>query len=404
MRPRETLSAAEARRVALAAQGFGGRREAATPQALKRLSRRLGIIQIDSVNVLCRSHYLPAFARLGPYDRAMLERAAYDGRRRHLFEYWGHEASLLPVEFWPLLQWRMAEAERLEGIWAGIANARREQAGLVDRILETVRREGPVAASDLEESGPRGGPWWGWSDGKRALEYLFWSGKLTTATRRNFERVYDLPERVLPRPVLAAPVPDKASAQRRLIEIAAGAMGVATEPDLRDYFRLSPADSKPRVAELVEDGTLLPVAIEGWKHPAYLHKDAAPPRRIEGATLLSPFDSLVWERARTERLWNFRYRIEIYTPAAKRLHGYYVLPFLMGDRLVARVDLKSDRQAGALRVAAAHLEAGQDAARVTPALAGALARMADWLGLGGVVVAGRGDLAPALATHHPAAA
>jgi uncharacterized protein len=303
----DQLSALEARRIALAAQGFGEKRPGTAEAAqLKRLTRRLGLLQIDSVNILVRAHYMPAFSRLGAYQPALLDKAAYDGRRRHLFEYWGHEASLLPVEHYPLFRWRMDEAERLEGIWGGIAKAKRDQAAYVDRLLEEVRARGPIAASDLEQAGNRSSPWWGWSEGKRALEYLFWSGRLTTATRRNFERVYDLPERVLPRAVLAAPTPDKAEAQRQLLMIAARALGVATEPDLRDYFRLKPSDSQPRVAELVEAGQLQPVIVKGWSHPAYLHPEARLPRRIEARALLSPFDPLIWERARTERIWNFR--------------------------------------------------------------------------------------------------
>ncbi|HLY58374.1 MAG TPA: crosslink repair DNA glycosylase YcaQ family protein [Stellaceae bacterium] len=396
----ERLSAGEARRAALAAQGFAASGpDAVAATDLKRLTRRLGVVQIDSVNVLVRSHYLPAFSRLGHYDRALLDRAAYDGKRRHLFEYWGHEASFLPVECWPLFRWRMEEAENGERIWAHVDDARRNEPGLIERVLGEVRDRGPIAASDLEDGTDRTGPWWGWSRGKRVLEYLFWAGRLTTATRRNFERVYDLPERVLPRAALAAPVPDKATALRTLLEMAARALGVATEPDLRDYFRLRPQDSKPRVAELVEDGTLLPVTVKGWEQPAYLHKDARIPRRVEAQALLSPFDSLIWERDRTERIWGFRYRIEIYTPAARRLHGYYVLPFLLGDRLVGRVDLKSDRAAGALRVAAAHAEPGEDPASFIPALAGNLRKMAAWLGLERIEVASKGELAPALRGH-----
>jgi hypothetical protein len=355
--------------MALAAQGFGGLAPAAPDGSdFKRLTRRLGALQIDSVNVLVRSHYLPAFSRLGGYDRTLLEKAAYDGRRRHLFEYWGHEASLLPVELWPLFRWRMESARLGERVWSGIAATGRDKATFCRTVLETIRREGPIAASEIEGAGARAGPWWGWNEEKRACEFLFWSGELTTATRRNFERVYDLPERVLPRAVLAAPVPDRASAQRALVSIAASALGVATEPDLRDYFRLPPADSRARVAELVEDGTLAPVIVKGWEQPAYLHAKARMPRRIGARALLSPFDSLVWDRSRTERVFDFHYRIALYTPKHKRTHGYYVLPFLLGDRLVARVDLKADRGNKTLLVAGAHHEPRQDPGIIAPSL------------------------------------
>jgi uncharacterized protein YcaQ len=393
-----TISAREARRVVLAAQGFAERPVAAVDAArLKRLTRRLGVLQIDSVNVLVRAHYLPLFSRLGAYPREALDAAAYDGRRRHLFEYWGHEASLLPVELYPLFRWRMAEAEEGAGVWGGIARIAAEQPAYVSGLLDEIARRGPLAASDLESGGTRGGPWWGWSDGKRALEFLFWSGRLTTATRRGFERVYDLPERVLPRPILALPTPDKPDAIRALVTLAASAFGIATEPDLRDYFRLAPAQSKRAVAELVEAGTLRPVEVAGWRHPAYIHAEARRPRKVTARALLAPFDPLVWNRDRTERLFGCRYRIEIYTPAHKRQHGYYVLPFLLGEDLVARVDLKADRQAGILRVQAAHLESGAKTATVAPALAESLAELAAWLGLGAIEIAGRGDLSPALA-------
>jgi|HubBroStandDraft_1064217.scaffolds.fasta_scaffold00152_13 uncharacterized protein YcaQ len=398
---RTEISLAEARRIALAAQGFAeSRPDPADAAQLKRLTRRLGLLQIDSVNVLVRAHYMPGFSRLGAYPAALLDQAAYDGRRRHLFEYWGHEASLLPVEHYPLFRWRMEAAERLENIWDGIARSKREQAGYIERLLEEIRARGPLAASDLEQEGSRSSAWWGWSEGKRALEYLFWSGRLTTATRRNFERVYDLPERVLPKSALAAAVPEKSEAQRQLLLIAARALGVATEPDLRDYFRLKPADSQPRLAELVEAGLLLPVTVRGWTQPAYLHPDARLPRRIEARTLLSPFDPLIWERTRTERLWGFRYRIEIYTPAPKRQYGYYVLPFLFGEALVGRVDLKADRAEGVLRVLASHVEPGVEADQAAPALLEALCGLARWLGLERVEVVPRGDLAETLRRHH----
>jgi uncharacterized protein YcaQ len=395
-RPLERLSAAQARRLALAAQGFAdGRRPAAVDGwALRRVLDRVALFQIDSVNVLQRAHYLPLFSRLGAYDTALLDRAAHSAPRR-LFEYWGHEASLLPVAFQPLLRWRMARAA--DEAWGGVRRVREERPELVAEVLEEVRARGPVAASDvLEHERPkRTGPWWDWSDVKRAFEWLFWSGQITSARRRGFERLYDLPERVLPRAVVAAPTPPVADAQRELLRIASRALGVAAERDLRDYFRLPTDEAKARIAELVEGGELLAVEVEGWKAPAYLHPEARIPRRVDARALVGPFDSLVWERARVERVFGFRYRIEIYVPAPQRVHGYYVLPFLLGDRLVARVDLKADRQEGVLRVQAAHAESDAPAETATE-LRTELDEMAAWLGLGGIAVMPRGDLAPAL--------
>ena len=378
---RERLSAAEARRVALAAQGFGP----GAPRSLRGVLDRLSLVQIDSVNVLERAHYLPAFSRLGPYPRERLDRLAHDAPRR-LFEYWGHEASLLRVELQPLLRWRMDRAA--DEAWGGMRRVNRDRPELVAQVLEAIRESGPVSASTLatahDDGLPRrSGPWWDWSDVKRACEFLFWSGQITSARRRGFERLYDLPERVLPREVVAAPTPPVADAQRELVRLAARALGVAAERDLRDYFRLPAAETRDRVRELVEAGELFPVAVEGWRSPAYLDPGARVPRRIDARALIGPFDPLIWERSRTERLFGFRYRLEIYVPAPKRVHGYYVLPFLLGDRLVARVDLKSDRKAGALLVQATHLE--DDAPPETrEALAAELERMAGWLGLGAV--------------------
>jgi uncharacterized protein len=405
--PKERFSPAEARRIALAAQGFGAAKPAA-PEAghFKKLTRRLGVVQIDSVNVLARAHYLPAFSRLGGYETELLHQAAYAGRRRHLFEYWAHEASYVPVETYPLLRWRMDRAASGSDIYGGLAQIAREKPDYVERIYEEVRQRGPIAAGELEgraaeDAAPRSAGWWGWSDGKRAMEYLFWAGRITTATRRGFERLYDLTERVLPRAALEAPVPDVAEAQRQLLMISARALGLATEPDLRDYFRLRPEDSKARLAELVEAGALLPVAVKGWSQPAYLDPAARLPRRVEARALLSPFDPLVFERSRTERLWDFRYRIEIYTPEAKRIHGYYVLPFLLGDKLVARVDLKADRQNRVLLVPAAHVEGHAEPAAVAPDLFAALEDMARWLGLERIEIGPRGELAPWLARLAP---
>jgi uncharacterized protein YcaQ len=385
-----TVSAAEARRIALAAQGFAARRPRVPGEGdVVATVRRLGLVQLDSVNVLVRSHYLPVYSRLGMYDPALLDRAAYTERGRALFEYWGHEASLLPVELQPLLRWRMERARTGVGVWGSVARLGRERAALCEAVLAEIRARGPIGVSELEGAGRRRGGWWGWSEGKIALEWLFWTGQITTHSRRRFERVYDLTERAMPPEVIAAPTPAPEEAQRRLLAIAIRALGIATERDLRDYFRLATTDARARIAELVEEGALRPVAVAGWREQAYLDPAAGDPGRVNARALLSPFDSLVWERQRTERLFGFRYRIEIYTPAKRREHGYYVLPFLLGDRLVARVDLKSDRPKATLRVLRAHCEGDADPDRVASALRPELERLAGWLGLERVSVSRR---------------
>jgi len=392
-----TLSAGQARRIALAAQGFAdSRRDGDVARRhFTKLIGQLGVIQMDSVNVVSRTHYLPAFSRLGHYPRELLEAEAW-GRKKSLFEYWGHEASLMPMAMQPLFRWRMEESRSGEAGWTGLVNFARERRDYIDGVLAEIEKRGPVTGGDFAE-GPRGAPgWWEWSNGKRALEWLFWAGFITTKTRRGFERVYDLTERVIPRAVMEQPTPSPDEAQRALLMIAAGAMGVATEADLRDYFRMSVSATRARLAELVEDGALEPVEVKGWRQPAFLHPKARLPRRIEAQALLSPFDNLIWARDRTERLFGCRVRLEIYTPAHKREHGYYVLPFLQGDAITARVDLKADRQAGVLLVQSAHLEEHADPGEVAPALAEELRLMSGWLGLGDVSVAPRGDLAPAL--------
>jgi uncharacterized protein YcaQ len=407
--PAENLSRAAARRIGLAAQGFGRPRAAAplTSDDLVTAVGRLGLLQLDSVNVLCRSHYLPLFSRLGRYDRSELDRVTGhseqgDGAgdragRLRLVEYWAHQASLIPAGLHPLFRWRMARVDR--ELWAPVVKVAREQPDLVARALRMVQERGPIPASAIGtvRQAPRPGQLWNWHAGKSALEYLFYAGEVAVSGRVNFERMYDAPERVIPPSVLSRPTLSEADAQRELVRIAAAALGVATEPDLGDYFRLPRAASKARVAELVAAGELVPVSVDGWTMPAYLWPDAAredvPPARA----LLSPFDSLIWFRDRTERLFGFRYHVEIYTPAAKRVHGYYVLPFLLGDELVARVDLKSDRKAGALIVQAAYAEPGADRAAVARELAAELAELAAWLGLGGVLATDRGYLAGDLA-------
>lgn len=375
----ERLTAAAARRIALAAQGFGVPRPELVNQGhLRRTLDRLALHQIDSVNVVARAHYLPAFSRLGSYDRTSFDQAAWGARsQRRMWEYWAHEASLLPLDLHPLLRWRMARADRGESGYASMRAFAGDRRGEAMALLDRIRADGPLAASDIE-TGKTG--WWDWSGAKRALEWLFYAGHVTTATRRRgFERVYDLPERVLPRAVLDLPTPDEASAQAGLIERAARALGIATAGELRDYFRLSPGDGAAAVARLVAEGALLPVAVDGWP-AAYLHRDARRPRRIDASALLAPFDPLVWERTRTERLFGMRYRIEIYVPAEKRQHGYYVLPFLFGERLAARVDLKADRAGGRLLVQACHLEPGAPSETMV-ALERELETMAGWLGV-----------------------
>ncbi|MFW6174901.1 MAG: winged helix-turn-helix domain-containing protein [Chloroflexota bacterium] len=379
----------------MAAQGFTDPRPRGRVDArhMRRVMDRVGVVQIDSVNVLARSHYLPFFARLGPYPTQLLDDLAY--RRREFFEYWGHEASFLPTKHRPLFRFRMDGQQ--PGEW--LRELMNEQPGYVDSVLEEVRTTGPLIHSDLEDAGERLGPWWGWGKGKMALEWLFSTGRLSVRCRRNWARVYDLSERVLPADALDAEAPPCEEAHRQLLLLAARHLGVGTAADLADYYRIRVPDARPRIRELVDAGRLLSARVEGWREPAYVHPEAKLPRRgVHARAILSPFDSLIWERARTERLFNFRYRLEIYTPAPRRVYGYYVLPFLMGEELTARVDLKADRAANVLRVRSAHLEDGQDAEMVAPELAEELRLMAHWLGLGSVTAAESGSLARGLRT------
>jgi uncharacterized protein YcaQ len=388
------LSDLEARRIALKAQGFAlsARPQEVSTSLMRRAIGRLGLLQIDSVNVLVRAHYMPLFSRLGPYDRGLLDAMALASSKA-FFEYWGHEASLLPIELQPLLRWRMARAQRGVGIWRQLQPFAGERRSEADALLARIEREGALAASDIAGGRATKGMW-AWSSAKHALEWLFWAGLIASTHRRGtFERVYDLPERVLPGAILRRPTPDGVEARRDLLARAAKALGVATAHDLRDYFRIAPADALLPLQHLIEDGTLVPVRVRGWRQEAYLHKDARPGRRHSGAVLLSPFDPLVWHRPRTERLFGFRYRLEIYTPAQKREHGYYVLPLLMDGALVARVDLKADRKARVLIVLQAHLEPGAPA-ETMERLLGELRSMASWLKLSDVVVL------PAVTSNH----
>jgi uncharacterized protein YcaQ len=402
---RERLSTAQARRVALAAQGFGAARpdRPVTLRDVTGLARRLGQFQIDSINVVARAHFLPVFSRLGPYDPALLERAAFRSPRR-LFEYWGHAASLLDVELQPLLRFRMREGFR--DVWSGVARVAAENPGLVEHVRDQVGLLGPLSARELEieEVRERTGWGWNWSRVKTVLEWLFYCGEVTSVRRNaQFERVYDLPERVLPASVLAQPDPSPEESVRGLVRRAAAALGVATEPALRDYFRTRVEMTRRAVAELVDGGELLPVQIGDRKaaRPAYLWHGARLPRALDARALVSPFDSVVFERARLEELFDFRYRIEIYVPEPRRVHGYYVYPFLLGDRFVARVDLKADRARGVLRVVSAWLEAGAEPGLVAAELAAELVSLAGWQGLSAVEVLPRGDLAPALRAALP---
>ncbi len=364
-------------------------------RTLVRTVARTGVLQIDSVNVLQRAHYMPLFSRMGPYDPTLLQRAAAEPPRR-LVEYWAHVAAYMPVELWPYMQHRMARAHA--EAWGGPRSISIRRPDLVASVLKDVTDHGPVTARDIDDDLPKAKVDWGWnwSEVKQALEFLFFAGAVTAAGRNaQFERRYDVPERVIPGGILRQPVPTPEEAHVELIRRAAVSHGVGTEPCLRDYYRMRHEDSKPAVRTLVERGELLPVTIEGWNQPAYLHRDARLPRTVVARALLSPFDPVVWERTRTERLFNFRYRIEIYVPEPARVHGYYVLPFLLGDNLVARVDLKADRKRGALVVKGSYAEPSAPA-ETADELGAELRSMAQWLGLEAVTVDPRGDLAPAL--------
>jgi uncharacterized protein len=388
------LTRAQARRVALAAQGFAEPRPhawTATTRHLHRVVDRVQVVQIDSVNVVTRSHYLPFFSRLGPYDTALLDRAR-DRAPRRLVEYWAHEASLIPPTTWPLLDFRMRRA-RSES-WGGMQRVARDHPELVEAVRSEVRARGPLTSRQveaaLEHDLPRERDDWGWNWSlvKSALEHLFWAGEIGSAGRTaQFERRYAALERVLPPAVARVALdpsarPQEADAFRELVLLAARAHGVGTAQCLRDYFRLKPEQAAPALESLVADGLLLPARIEGWNRPAYLHPQARRPRAVHAEALLSPFDSLVWQRDRTTALFGFDFRLEIYVPAARRVHGYYVLPFLFGDELVARCDVKADRAVGVLKVHAVHWEPGAPPP-ARPALEGELARLADWLGLAG---------------------
>ena len=392
-----SLSAAQARRTALASQGLLDPPHARpTMRTLLRAVRRTMVLQIDSVNVLQRAHYMPLYSRIGPYDVSLLHRAAEQPPRR-LVEYWAHVAAFMPVDLWPAMRHRMRRYRAEGHAWEGLPQNRELVASLKAEIAE----RGASTSRQLDAGLPRTKEQWGWnwSETKKALEYLFLAGELAVAGRTaQFERLYDLPERVLPAEVLAAPTPAPEDAHRELVRRASIALGVASEASMRDYFRMGVVETRRGIDQLVEGGDLVPVQVDGWRAPAYLHRDARLPRRVESRVLLSPFDPLVWERARTEALFGFRYRIEIYVPKPRRVHGYYVLPFLLGDRLVARVDLKADRVTGTLLVRGTHLEPAAPA-DTAPQLAVELARMAGWLRLSSVAVEPHGDGSRALSAE-----
>jgi uncharacterized protein YcaQ len=387
------LTVDRARRIALAAQGFADPRPVGRidRRHVRRVFDRVGLIQIDSVNVLVRSQELPLFARLGPHPRDLLPKMLDAGE---LFEYWAHEASLLPIETLPWFRWTM-DAKFIR--WPGLRRMAVEHPDVVERVLTVVAERGPIAPSDIAEREGRSGPWWGWDNTQRAFAVLFAYGEISARRRSNFEREYDLLHRMLPTEHVETPGLSEEESRRAMVLRAARSLGVATVADLCDYFRLNVPKTRPVIAALVDEGQLVPATVAGWKAPAFVPVDVRVPRRVSARALLSPFDSLIWFRDRTERLFGFRYRIEIYTPAPKRVYGYYVLPFLLGDRLVARVDLKADRKASALLVRGAFAEDPASPPEVAEELAAELASMAAWLGLDGVVVERNGDLAPALA-------
>lgn len=392
----DRLTLDQARRIALGAQGFAEPRPRGRVDArhLRRTIDRIGVLQIDSVNVLVRSYELPLFSRLGPYPRPLLTDLIE--RRRELFEYWAHEASFVPVALHPLLRWRMEAAAG--HAWGRMVRMQRDLPDYVAKVYAEVAERGPISAAELVDGGEKSGPWWGWSKGKSALEWLFWAGDLTSAGRGpNFERRYDLPERVLPSDVLDAPTPDPEEAHRQLLLRAARHHGVGTARDLADYFRIKVSIARPRLHELVEQGALVPVRVGDWNDVAYLHPAARRPRQVDARALLSPFDSLVWERPRVERLFGTKIRIELYTPSHKRVHGYYVLPFLLGESIVARVDLKSDRKNRTLLVQAAWVDPAHTGhvgpREIAVELAAELHLMASWLDLDAIDVTHKGDLA-----------
>lgn len=384
------LSRAQVRRAHIAAQGLADPRPGGNPDIrhIRRSMKTMGVLQIDSVNVVERAHQLTLFSRLGPYDSDLLWRAL---RKREVFEFWAHMASFVPVADWPLYKHRM-ESTREHG-WRVIRRLREEAPGYIESVYEQLVERGPLKTSDLDDPGERKGPWWGWADGKHVLEWLFESGQAAVAERRNFTRYYDIAERVIPDEHRNAPAVPEEEAHRILLLRAAEKMAVGTAKGLADYFRLPIVPSRVAVEGLAGAGALVEVEVEGWNEPAYMHPEATIPRSVSARALINPFDPIVWFRERTERLYGFHYRTEIYVPAPKRVYGYYVFPFLLGDELVARVDLKADRKAGRLLVPGAFAEDGADSGFVARHMASELRLMAEWLDLGEIAVGRKGNLA-----------
>ncbi|HEX4568440.1 MAG TPA: crosslink repair DNA glycosylase YcaQ family protein [Vicinamibacterales bacterium] len=397
-----SISAAEARRLALASLGFGASKPARAGVAhVRATATRLGAIQIDSVNVLARAHYLPTFSRYGPYPSTALDDLVHG--KRELFEYWAHAACFLPVDLYPLLRWRM---ENQVAGWSGIS---RKQKGFNETVYREIAERGPISAAEISIGGKSTGPWWGWSKGKTAAELLFYQGRVAVAGRRNFERLYDIPERVFPRAILNAKPIEADEAKKQLLVRAARAMGVGAARDIARYFqvdawwdrrstngRRAPADTKRLFHELVEARRLERVQVERWAIPGYIVPGVRLPVSVDAAAIVSPFDPLLWERTWTNAVFDFAYQIEIYVPAHKRRHGYYVLPFLMGDRFAARVDLKGDRKSSTLIVHAAYVEPRFSSRIVAEALSRELRSMARWLSLESFAVGSKGDLAKEL--------
>jgi uncharacterized protein YcaQ len=387
------LNVAQARRIALAAQGFADPR----PQGkinlrhLRKVIDRIGVVQLDSVNVVARAHYLTFFARLGNYPMNLADRIGWE--TGEMVEYWAHEAALIPVEHWPLFRFKMDRNWH----WPSMDRWMAENPGVIDQVLNEVRERGALRPADLDNhAGAVRGPWWNWSDAKLALEALFFTGRLTVAERDNFVRRYDLPDRVLPPEVVSAHVVEE-EARRQLLRQAVRHHGIGTVQDLADYYRLKNQASAPILANMAATGELETVQIDGWKGPVYMDPEARLPRSITGVALLCPFDPLIWYRPRTERLFDFHYRIEIYTPPPKRIYGYYVFPILLDGELVGRVDLKGDRQAELLRVRGSYVEQNEEPERVAAPLSDELKLMAQWLDLDDVAVERKGNLAEALA-------
>ena len=387
----DSVSPAQARRIALAAQGFGRPRGVAGTRQLNLTFERLRLLQLDSVNVFERSHYLPVFARLGAYDKALLDRLTFASPQKYI-EYWAHEAAVIPVSDWPLWRWKMeslATRDPVKYEWA------RENTAMLDWLRAELADRGPVTSGQIEhDANKRVGPWWGWSDVKHGLEFLFRWGEVVTAGRTRFERTYALPEHVLPSAIREATV-SREDAQRQLVERSSAALGIATASDIADYFRLRADAVRPAIADLQDAGTLIPVTVPGWKQKAWLHSDARIPRKMNTTALLSPFDPVVWDRARALRMFGFHYRIEIYTPAPKRQYGYYTLPLLQDEAIVGRIDLKTDRHARVLRVQSAWRE--PDASIDIDRVVGLLRDTAAWQSMESISVADWGDLAPSLA-------